>query len=44
MIQFSPSRTARIVSANWSMSQSAYTSPVGWIDACPISFWVARRL
>jgi hypothetical protein len=32
MIHFSSSRTARIMSADWSMSQSAYTSPVVWID------------
>lgn len=43
MIQFSPSKTARIVSASWSMSQSAYTSPVVWIDAWPSSFCVAFR-
>lgn len=43
MNHFSPSRTARIVSANWSMSQSAYTSPVVWIEACPSNFWAAFR-
>ena len=31
------------MSANWSMSQSAYTSPVVWIEACPSNFWAAFR-